>query len=276
MVRQVDPALLPRPESYRLHGNRGSASSAPTQRGFSTAGARLPSFSHVRAGTWRRQLAFPSLRIEDWPDFPHRGVMLDVSRDKVPTHGDLARARRPAGALGSSTSCSSTWSTPSPTAATSAVWQGRSAAHRRGGSRARRLLRGASHRAGAQPEQLRPLAALARAPEPYRRSPSVPRASSTPGTRAASRTASAPPIRRASSFLPASTTQLLPNFSSRQFNVGLDETFDLGHGRSRAACESKGTVRVYLDFLQQVHALVAARAAHACSSGATSSSSSPS
>src|SRR5688572_21406902 len=27
----------------------------------------------------------PCLRIEDWPDFAHRGVMLDVSRDKVPT-----------------------------------------------------------------------------------------------------------------------------------------------------------------------------------------------
>lgn len=27
----------------------------------------------------------PQLVIEDWPDFPARGVMLDISRDKVPT-----------------------------------------------------------------------------------------------------------------------------------------------------------------------------------------------
>jgi hexosaminidase len=27
----------------------------------------------------------PLLRCRDWPDFPHRGVMLDISRDKVPT-----------------------------------------------------------------------------------------------------------------------------------------------------------------------------------------------
>ncbi len=27
----------------------------------------------------------PGMRIEDWPDFPARGVMLDISRDKVPT-----------------------------------------------------------------------------------------------------------------------------------------------------------------------------------------------
>ncbi len=29
--------------------------------------------------------ALPCLTIEDWPDFPARGVMLDISRDKVPT-----------------------------------------------------------------------------------------------------------------------------------------------------------------------------------------------
>ncbi len=27
----------------------------------------------------------PILRVNDWPDFPNRGVMLDISRDKVPT-----------------------------------------------------------------------------------------------------------------------------------------------------------------------------------------------
>src|SRR5262249_23159652 len=29
--------------------------------------------------------AIPCLHIEDWPDFPARGVMIDISRDKVPT-----------------------------------------------------------------------------------------------------------------------------------------------------------------------------------------------
>ncbi|MFN3332483.1 MAG: hypothetical protein ACK47M_08230, partial [Caldilinea sp.] len=31
--------------------------------------------------------------------------------------------------------------------------------------------------------------------------------------------------------------ELLPHFSSHQFNVGCDETFDLGQGRSKQACE---------------------------------------
>ena len=53
--------------------------------------------------------------------------------------------------------------------------------------------------------------------------------------------------------------QLLPNFGSRLFNVGLDETFDLGLGRSAQACKEHGKQSVYLEFLQQVHRLVSAR-----------------
>ncbi len=47
--------------------------------------------------------------------------------------------------------------------------------------------------------------------------------------------------------------ELLPHFSSRQFNVGCDETFDLGQGRSKAECERVGTGRVYLDFLLKIY-----------------------
>jgi len=53
--------------------------------------------------------------------------------------------------------------------------------------------------------------------------------------------------------------ELLPNFSSRQFNVGLDETFDLGQGQSRSAVEEHGLGRVYLEFLQKVYAEVSRR-----------------
>ncbi len=57
-------------------------------------------------------------------------------------------------------------------------------------------------------------------------------------------------------FLDQLYTELLPNFSSVQFNVGLDETIDLGLGRSASECRERGTERVYLEFLQQIHALV--------------------
>ncbi|HNT33504.1 MAG TPA: family 20 glycosylhydrolase [bacterium] len=49
---------------------------------------------------------------------------------------------------------------------------------------------------------------------------------------------------------------LLPHFTSRQFNVGCDETFDLGQGRSKTACDKKGKDRVYLEFLLKIHRLV--------------------
>ncbi len=53
--------------------------------------------------------------------------------------------------------------------------------------------------------------------------------------------------------------ELLPHFSSRMFNVGCDETFDLGAGRSKAACKERGSTRVYLDFLLQIQQAVSRR-----------------
>jgi hypothetical protein len=53
--------------------------------------------------------------------------------------------------------------------------------------------------------------------------------------------------------------ELLPHFSSRMFNVGCDETVDLGQGRSKEICEQRGTGRVYLDFLQKIYVDVKAR-----------------
>jgi hypothetical protein len=60
-------------------------------------------------------------------------------------------------------------------------------------------------------------------------------------------------------FLNGLYDQLLPHFTSRTFNVGLDETFDLGLGRSKEACEAQGTERVYLGFLKQIHQTLAER-----------------
>lgn len=53
--------------------------------------------------------------------------------------------------------------------------------------------------------------------------------------------------------------ELLPHFSSRYFNVGCDETVDLGQGRSKEAVEKKGKGRVYLDFLLKIYREVKAR-----------------
>ena len=61
-------------------------------------------------------------------------------------------------------------------------------------------------------------------------------------------------------FLAGLYDELLPNFESRLFNIGCDETFDLlGEGRSSAAVKEKGEGRVYLDFLLKVAELVRKR-----------------
>jgi hexosaminidase len=54
-------------------------------------------------------------------------------------------------------------------------------------------------------------------------------------------------------FLHGLYAELLPHYSSHMFNVGGDETWDLGQGRSQEACERVGKSRVYLDFLLQIY-----------------------
>ncbi len=53
--------------------------------------------------------------------------------------------------------------------------------------------------------------------------------------------------------------ELLPNFTSRKFNVGADETFDLGKGKTQDVVEKYGKSRVYADFLLQLYNRVKAR-----------------
>jgi hypothetical protein len=60
-------------------------------------------------------------------------------------------------------------------------------------------------------------------------------------------------------FLRGLYDELLPNFSSCFFNAGCDETWDLGRGQSKTLCERKGKGRVYLDFLKKIRRAVSAR-----------------
>ena len=53
-------------------------------------------------------------------------------------------------------------------------------------------------------------------------------------------------------FIESLYAELLPNFTSKLFNIGCDETFELGKGRSKALVEQKGKGPVYLDFILEV------------------------
>ncbi len=200
----------------------------------------------------------PCLNIRDWPDYANRGVMLDISRDRVPTMETLFHLVD----LWSELKINQLQLYTEHTFAYSAhpkVWEHASpmtadefrALDAYCASRYIELVPnqnsfGHMERWLTHPEYLH----LAEAPngfngfdgvfqrEPFSLSPAVP--DSIP-------------------FLAGLYDELLPNFTSDKFNVGCDETIDLGQGRSADLCRSRGTGRVYLDFVRKVHDLVSAR-----------------
>lgn len=58
-------------------------------------------------------------------------------------------------------------------------------------------------------------------------------------------------------FLSELYDELLPCFDSEYLNIGGDEPWELGKGRSKELCEEQGVERVYLDFLLKLHSLAA-------------------
>ncbi len=212
---------------------------------------------------WIRRHSFASkpkkrflhgLAIRDRPDFPHRGVMLDISRDKVPAMETLfALVDLLAG-----------WKINQfqlymehtfAYAGHETVWQNAGA------------LTG---------EEIRALDAYCRARfvelvpnqnsfghfhrwlihEAYRGLAECPEGVAHPFSTEVEPFSLCPGDPRVLDLLADLYAQLLPHFSSTQCNVGLDETFDLGLGRSKAACAHRGKEEVYLDFLKKVCALV--------------------
>jgi len=53
--------------------------------------------------------------------------------------------------------------------------------------------------------------------------------------------------------------EVLPLFDSELFNASCDETWDLGYGRSKKACDKKSKARVYLEHVRKLHRLARAR-----------------
>ena len=200
----------------------------------------------------------PALRITDWPDFPNRGVMLDVSRDKVPTMATLYHlvdmlASWKVNQLQLYTEHTfayqqhpDVWVAASPMTGEEILALDAYCRQRFVELVPNQNSFGHAHR-WFEHEHYRPLAeTLEGAMTPwgiFREGPF-----------------SLCPIDPGSLELIRSLyDELLPHFSSHQFNVGCDETFDVGQGRSRAAVAELGAGRVYLDFLLQIYREVKAR-----------------
>ncbi|WP_232313055.1 beta-N-acetylhexosaminidase [Enterovibrio coralii] len=56
-------------------------------------------------------------------------------------------------------------------------------------------------------------------------------------------------------FVDGLLTELLPNFTSKTLNLNFDETMDLGVGASKSACEIFGRGKVFLEYLNKVLAV---------------------
>lgn len=198
----------------------------------------------------------PQVVIEDYPDFPHRGVMLDISRDKVPTMETLyALVDLLAG-----------WK----------VNQIQLYIEHTFAYRNHRIVW--ENFSPMTAEQILDLDAFCRErfielvpnqnsfghmhhwfdQQPYKHLAETDHEVTTPWGSVMPPFSLAPAEPGSLALLRELFAELLPNFSSRQFNVGCDETFDLGMGKTKAWVEAKGKGRVYLDFLLAIYALVTA------------------
>lgn len=260
----LDPALPHGPEGYTLEVSPGGARLvARTALGLDHATRTLMQL--LPAGGFdpglNRFRPIPCVSIEDWPVFARRGVMLDVSRDRVPRMDRLFELVE-----------------------TLASWKLNELQlyfeHAFAYRAHERVWRGVDP---FTPDEIRALDAHCRAhgielvpnqqsfghlhhwlklPE-FRHLAEVPEGIVHPflgaGETSPQPFSLCPTDPRSLEFLGTLYDELLPCFTSSEFNVGLDETIDLGPGRSAAACHAKGVGRVYLEFLQQVHGLVNAR-----------------
>ncbi|MFQ5429067.1 MAG: family 20 glycosylhydrolase [Phycisphaerae bacterium] len=190
--------------------------------------------------------------IDDRPDFPVRGVLLDISRDKVPTMSTLKKL----------IDLLAGWKINQIQ-----LYMEHTFAYRGHED----VWRGAAPLTGPQIEALDRFCrerCVELVPNQnsfghmerwlkhprYRRLAECDGPWTTPWGEVRSQPATLNPLDPGSLRLVTSLyDQLLPHFSSRQLNVGCDEPWELGQGRSRRACRRRGTGRVYLEYLTRLH-----------------------
>lgn len=185
----------------------------------------------------------PCVKVTDWPDLLNRGIMLDVSRNKVPTMDTLYRMVD----LFAEMKLNQVQLYTEHTFA----YKGHEEAWK--------------NYSPMTPEQIMDLDAYCRdrfielvpnqnsfahlgvwlGHERYKSLAENPAAPSTLN----------PVDPQSVEFLRGLYADMLPNFSSKYFNVGCDET-ELGKAKSKEACEKAGVARVYFDFLMKVNDLV--------------------
>ena len=187
----------------------------------------------------------PAVHIEDWPDYPHRGVLLDIARDKIPTletlyeyidllsHLKFNQLQLYMEHSFAYPGHEVVWQDASPLTAEDIRALDRYCADRH------MELVPNQNSFGHMERWLRH--------EKYAHLAEIPGRSDLCATHPESIL-----------LLKDMYNHMLPCFSSKQVNVGCDETFTLGQGASREVVAELGKGRVYLNFLTQISELVAA------------------
>jgi hypothetical protein len=253
-----EPVEVPADEAYCLQIDGGGIRiDAATPTGVFRAASTLKQWFTSRGRQAAAGFEAPAVEIEDQPDFPVRGAMLDVSRNRVPTMAYLEQlidrlAEWKINHLQlyvehtyAYTDHEDVWRDASPFAAEEIRSLDARCRERFIELTPNQNSFGHFHRWLVH-DRYRPLAEV---PEGFQHPFSI-------DPEPFSLCATDP---RVLELLAGLYDELLPQFTSRRFNVGLDETFDLGRGRSAEACEQHGKPAVYLEFLRQVHDLVEER-----------------
>jgi hexosaminidase len=249
-VTHVSPDFEPRSQRYRLKIEPTGIFAAATDAAGQAYAQRTLDQLVSQFGD-----ELPCLTIDDWPDFPVRGVMLDVSRDKVPTMDTLrAMVDRLAG-----------WKINQLQLYTEhtfayadhhTVWAGASPLSRDDIRTLDAYCRERFIDLVPNQNSFGHMERWLRHPR-YRHLAEAPDGADTPwGFRWDGPFSLCPTDPASTDFLAGLYAELLPNFTSGLFNVGCDETFDIGQGRSRSAVARTSVTAVYLDFLRRVNDLV--------------------
>jgi len=238
---RIEPELVPQPQGYNLRITpSGMAAEAHDEAGLFYAICTLVQIVQQYPGH------LPCLTIADWPDFPARGVMLDISRDKVPTMETLyALVDMLAGWKINQLQLYTehtfayrnhpeAWALASPMTGQQ-IMELDAYCHQRYVE----LVPNQNSFGHMERWLIHPrYAALSEGAEPNM--------------------TLCPTDPAGLAFVASLFDELLPHFSSHLFNVGCDET-QVGQGRSKHECEQRGVGRVYLDFLLGIYNEVKAR-----------------
>ncbi len=246
-------AHAPQNEFYAL-----TISGSGIDLSFYEIGGLRAAFATLRQLLHEYDRRLPCVEIRDWPDFPRRGVMLDVSRGRVPkleTLLDFAERLADFKINEFQLYTEHTFAYRKY----KSVWRDwgalTAAEIRKLDARCRELgidlvpnQNSFGHlRHFLEDPKLKKLAEVV---EPYE--DATGKFVRWPTTLAPNHPGTLP-------FLRGLYDELLPNFSSHFFNVGCDETWDLGRGQSKQLCARRGKGRVYLDFLKRIHREVSDR-----------------